>query len=44
MLNIVSIVGRSTMVEQYFKHCCEEVFDALERSTLYSGAPVAEGR
>ena len=25
MPNVVRIIGRSTMIEQYFKHCSEEV-------------------
>jgi len=40
MPNVVRIVGRSTMIEQYFKHCSEEGVDPLGRSTLYRILPV----
>ena len=42
MPNVVRIVGRSTMIEQYFKYCCEEAFDPLGRSTLYRILQVRE--
>lgn len=42
MPNVVRIVGRSTMIEQYFKHCSEEGVDPLGRSTLYRILEVRE--
>jgi len=42
MPNVIRIVGRSTMVEQYFKYCNEEGFDPLGRSTLYRILQVRE--
>ena len=42
MPNVVRIVGRSTMTEQYFKHCYEDGFDPLGRSTLYRILQVRE--
>ena len=42
MPNVLRIVGRSTMIEQYFKYCSEEGFDPLGRSTLYRILQVRE--
>ena len=42
MPNVIRIVGRSTMIEQYLKHCCEEDFDPLGKSTLYRILQVRE--
>ena len=42
MPNVVRIVGRSTMIEQYFKHCSEGGVDPLGRSTLYRILQVRE--
>ena len=35
MPNVIRIVGRSRMIEQYLKHCCEEDSDHLGKPTLY---------
>ncbi|KAK3731075.1 hypothetical protein QZH41_007964 [Actinostola sp. cb2023] len=35
MPNVIRTVTRSTMIEQYFKHCTEEEFEPLGRSTLF---------
>jgi len=35
MPNVIRTVTRSTMIEQYFKHCTEEEFESLGRSTLF---------
>ena len=40
--NVIRIVGRSTMKEQYLKHCSENDFDTLERSTLFRILQVRE--
>ena len=42
MPNIVRTVTRSTMIEQYFKHCSDENFDPLGRSTLFQILKVRE--
>ena len=42
MPNVIRIVGRSTMIEQYLKHCCEEDFDPLGKPTLYRTLQVRE--
>ena len=42
MPNVVKIVGRSTMVEQSLKHCSENNFDPLARSTLFKILQVRE--
>ena len=42
MPNVIRIVGRSTMIEQYLKHCSEDDFDPLGRSTLFRILQVRE--
>ena len=42
MPNVVRTVGRSTMIELYFKQCREEEFHPLGRSTLYRILKVRE--
>ena len=42
MPNGITIVGRSTMIEQYLKHCSEDDFDPLGRSTLFRILQVRE--
>lgn len=42
MPNVIRTVGRSTIIEQYFKYCSEEDFDPLGRSTLYRILQVRE--
>ena len=42
MPNVVRTVGRSTMIELYFKQCREEEFSPLGRSTLYRILKVCE--
>ena len=47
MPNVVRLVGRLTVIEQYFKHCYEDGFDPLEdqRSTEFckSEKPLKRG-
>ena len=40
--NVIRIVGRSTMIEQYLEHCCEDDFDPLGKPTLYRILQVRE--
>ena len=42
MPNVVRIVARSTMIEQYLKHCSEDQFEPLSRSTLFRILQVRE--
>ena len=42
MPNIVRTVTRSTMIEQYFKHCSDDDFEPLGRSTLFQILKVRE--
>ena len=42
MPNVVRIAGRSTMVEQYLKHCSEDNFDPLGRSMPFKILQVRE--
>ena len=42
MPNVIRIVGRSTMIEQYLKHYSEDDFDPLGRSTLFRILQVRE--
>ena len=42
MPNVVRTVGRSTMIELYFKQCTEEGFNPLGRSSLYRILKVCE--
>ena len=42
MPNVIRTVGRSTIIEQYYKYCGEEDFDPLGRSTLYRILQVRE--
>ena len=42
MPNVIRIVGRSRMIEQYLKHCCEEDSDPLRKPTLYRILQVRE--
>ena len=40
--NVIRTVGRSTMIEQYLKHCSEEDFKPLGKSTLFRILQVRE--
>ena len=42
MPNVVRTVARSTMIAQYFRHCHEEEFEPLGRSTLFQILKVRE--
>ena len=42
MPNVIRIGGRSTRIEQYLKHCCEEDFNPLGKPTLYRTLQVRE--
>jgi hypothetical protein len=42
MPNVVRTVTRSTMIEQYFKHCSDDDFEPLGRSTLFQILKVRE--
>lgn len=42
MPNVIRIVSRSTMIEQYLKHCSEDHFEPLSRSTLFRILQVRE--
>ena len=42
MPNVIRIVARSTMIEQYLKHCSEDHFEPLSRSTLFRILQVRE--
>ena len=42
MPNVVRTVTRSTMIEQYFKHCSDSNFEPLGRSTLFQILNVRE--
>ena len=42
MPNVIRIVARSTMIEQYLKHCSEDHFEPLSRSTLFRVLQVRE--
>ena len=42
MPNVIRIVGRSRMIEQYLKQCCEEDSDPLKKPTLYRILQVRE--
>ena len=42
MPNVIRIVGRSAIIEQYLKHCCEEDFDPHGKSTLHRILQVRE--
>ena len=42
MPNVVRTVTRSTMIEQYFKHCSDSNFEPFGRSTLFKILNVRE--
>ena len=42
MPNVIRIIARSTMIEQYLKHCSEDHFEPLSRSTLFRILQVRE--
>lgn len=42
MPNVVRTVTRSTVIEQYFKHCSDDHFEPLGRSTLFQILKVRE--
>ena len=42
MPNVIRIVGRSRMIGQYLKRCCEEDSDPLRKPTLYRILQVRE--
>ena len=42
MPKVLRTVSRSTIIEQYFKHCSDDDFEPLGRSTLFQSLKVRE--